>query len=172
MEKIIYKILLLGDPGVGKTALITRYIDNRFITDYKATLGFDIFIKKISNGKTEYSLAIWDLAGQEKYTSLKQSYYEGAQGIIMVYDITNEESYRNVIQWLTELHKIVKIVPIILVGNKIDLSDEIKIATEDGKRMEARIKAIKFYETSAKTGENVNIIFEDLAENIHKKTLI
>ena len=172
MEKIIYKILLLGDPGVGKTALITRYIDNRFITDYKATLGFDIFIKKISNDKTEYSLAIWDLAGQEKYTSLKQSYYEGAQGIIMVYDVTNEESYRNVIQWLTDLHKIVKLVPIILVGNKIDLSDEIKIATEDGKRMEARIKAIKFYETSAKTGENVSIIFEDLAEKIHKKALI
>ncbi|MFX0140538.1 MAG: Rab family GTPase, partial [Candidatus Hodarchaeota archaeon] len=167
MEKIIYKILLLGDPGTGKTALITRYLDNKFITDYKATLGFDIFIKKITNAKAEYSLAIWDLAGQEKYTTLKQSYYEGAQGVIMVYDVTNPESYKNIIQWLTELQKVVKTIPIILVGNKIDLVDEIKIASEDGKRLEIRIKAINFYETSAKTGHNVDIIFEEIAETIN-----
>ncbi|NVM02079.1 MAG: GTP-binding protein [Candidatus Helarchaeota archaeon] len=171
MEKIIYKILLLGDPGVGKTALITRYVDNRFITDYKATLGFDIFIQKIKSSKVEFSLAIWDLAGQEQYTSLKQSYYEGAQGVILVYDVTNLESYKNIIQWLTDLGKVVKAVPITLVGNKIDLTDEIKITTEDGKRLEARIKAMKFYETSAKTGQNVNIIFEELAETINAQSL-
>ncbi len=172
MEKIIYKILLLGDPGVGKTALITQYIDNRFITDYKATLGFDIFIKKIIGSKAEFSLAIWDLAGQEKYTSLKQSYYEGAQGIIMVYDVTDRESYKNIIQWLTELQKVVKTIPIMLVGNKIDLTDEIKINTEDGQRLKTRIKAINFYETSAKTGHNVNTIFEELADIINKHSSI
>ena len=162
----------MGDPGVGKTALLVRYVDDRFITDYRATLGFDISMKKLFHSGTEFSIAIWDIAGQEKLEKLLGSYLEGSQGAILIYDVTNSESFKNINIWLNNLRKFGGEVPFILVGNKIDLIDEIQIRGEEGGELMKKIKASTFYETSAKTGEKVNKIFQDIAIKIYEQSHI
>lgn len=154
---------------MGKTALLIRYNDNRFQTDYKATLGFDIFIKKFSKKGTKYSLAIWDIAGQEKLESLRTSYLEGAHAAILIFDVTNRDSFKNINNWLNDLIKVAGKIPFILVGNKIDLVEEIKVTSDEGEKLATQIKAINFYETSAKTGQNVNEIFEEISNAVHNK---
>lgn len=153
---------------MGKTALIVRYIDNKFNADYKATLGFEISVKAVANKESNYTLAIWDIAGQDQLAELRRSYIEGAQGAILVYDVTNRESFQDINFWIDQLYKYAGVVPFILVGNKIDLADEIDVTTEEGKKFANLKRVNKFHETSAKTGESVNEIFKEISDIVHK----
>ncbi|MFX0064465.1 MAG: Rab family GTPase [Candidatus Hermodarchaeota archaeon] len=174
-EKIVIKVVLLGDGAVGKTTLKNRYISKGFQERYMPTLGADITIKTLNVQKESFECHFWDLAGQPKFNAIRQNYYRGSRGAILVYDITQPDSLPNLNMWIQELHNniIMKKIPLIIVGNKIDLRNTIKstIPTEKGleflKHLKSQIGSDReayFFETSAKTGENVSKVFEILGE--------
>ena len=173
-EKQLFKahIITLGDATVGKTSLIVRYTGNTFRTDYLITIGIDSQLKKIQlqNGE-EIKVLITDTAGQEKFRSLSTNYIKNANGILLVYDITNKESFYNINIWAKQIkEKIEDLIPMILVGNKIDLEEKRCVSKEEGEECaKNNCGGIKFYETSCKTGENIKEAIDDLAEQIYNK---
>ncbi|MHA1385078.1 MAG: Rab family GTPase [Candidatus Helarchaeota archaeon] len=167
MEKV-YKIVMLGDEAVGKTSIIIQHVEKRFDESYKMTIGTDISAKLMQlDGQNIYML-IWDIGGQEKYKILRESYLKGAFGGIIVYDVTKKSSFDHVMDWYEESREICGDIPLILVGNKIDLADDRKILETDGQRLAKEINA-DFFETSAKTGEKIDLVFEKLVNKIIKK---
>lgn len=164
-----YKIILLGDSAVGKTAIIDRYCKDLFIEDSEATIGLGFQQKFIKmNGKT-IKLAIWDTAGQEKYRTLTKSFYRNINGAILVYDITNPESLASLENsWIPELeNSATGPFQKMVVGNKLDLREEGKdcVTTQQGEDV-ARKQATLFVETSAKSAEHVVSAFEELVARI------
>ncbi len=154
------KIVIIGDTNVGKTCIIERLINNTF-GNTKSTIGAsytDIKIKGIN-------LKIWDTAGQEKFRSMINMYYKGAKCIIICYDITEENSFNNVKNWLSEIEKNVNGIFIILVGNKCDLNDNRKITYENAEIF-AKENNMFYIETSAKNNINVNKLFDIIADKI------
>ena len=168
----IAHIITLGDAAVGKTSLITRYVDNKFRNYYLGTIGIDSQIKKIQlkNGE-EIKVLITDTAGQERYRSIATNYINKANGILLIYDITNKESFDNIDNWAEQIkEKTEDLIPMILIGNKKDLEEKRCISKEKGEECAKNIcGGIKFYETSCKTGENIEIAINDLAEQIYNK---
>ena len=167
MEKkeILYKILLLGDSSVGKSCLLKRYTDNTFLDIHISTIGLDYKLKevKLKDGKT-VKVQIWDTAGQDRFRAITKNYYKGAQGIALIYDITNQITFENVRKWIDQIkEEVSEKVPIILVGNKIDIADRRVIKKEDGESM-AKEYGLLFSECSAKTGENIDSTFNQLVE--------
>ena len=161
------KIITLGDSQVGKTSLILRYLEDRFLTTYLSTIGFDLKHKiiKLDNGD-KIKLIIHDTAGQERFKSLSRNYIKKANGILVVFDVTNKQSFLNIENWIKcAKEEITKKIPIFLVGNKSDLVDKREIQTEDGENM-AEEFGVKFYETSCENGHNVEKCFTDLALEI------
>jgi small GTP-binding protein len=173
-----YKICLIGDGAVGKTALRDRFVGKLFSEEYKMTMGADVTNKAIAVRGKEVNFQVWDIAGQPFFQDVRQDYYRGALGALAVYDISNYESYGNVRNWVTELwaHNGKGRVPIVILGNKSDLRESL---TEAVTLEEALILAseltwaaqeegftVSFLETSAKIGTNVLQAFEQLAENI------
>ncbi len=132
---MIFKVVLIGDSGVGKSNLLSRYLKNEFSYDTKTTVGVEFGAKKVEIDEFKIKVQIWDTAGQERYKSITNAYYKGAKGALLVYDITKKETFENINKWVPELKQNGdKDVTIVLVGNKIDLEDERKISTEEGKR--------------------------------------
>ena len=159
-----YKVLVIGDAGVGKSALIFRFADDIFRDSYISTIGIDFRIQTVNVDGRTIKLQVWDTAGQERFRTITASYYRGAHGIMIVYAIDNEATFRNVRTWLTEISKyasndIVKIV----VGSKSDAPRA--VATEAGLR-EAEAAGATFIETSSKTGENVKLLFETMGKKV------
>lgn len=165
MKQYVFKVVVVGDEQVGKTSLIVRFTEKRFSEAYKPTIGIDFAGKFVSFGKLDLNLIIWDIGGQEKYKILRRHYLEGARGAILVYDITNKTSFKNLNKWLSDLDKYCGKVPIILVGNKSDLDTERKISTNQGSELAEETK-LEFLETSAKSGHKVTDVFNMIAENI------
>ena len=165
MSSNIIEIGIIGDTPTGKTSLINYYIWLGF-TDIPKE-GFDIYIKKIKFRKKEYRLKIYDTAGQENYHSLALNIFKNCKGLILVYSIDNNNSFDNVKEkWIKDIDDLLDSkIPIILVGNKKDLEKERIISEKDGLEIATKNKFF-FYETSAKTGENVNQIFQYLFEQI------
>ena len=176
----LMKVCLLGDGAVGKTALRERYLGKEFTSSYLMTIGADFAVQKTLVKDKEVKFQIWDLAGQERFNSVRSLYYSGSHGALFVFDVTRPESYQNIINgWLPELKKHIRggAIPVILLGNKTDLrdaNDPTHITTEQGLKLademaknfsESKIK-IPYLETSAKTGENVQQAFRYLAEMI------
>ena len=162
-KEFTYKILLLGDSSVGKTCILTRYSDNIFQEEHMATIGLDFKIKNVNldNGKT-VKVQIWDTAGQDRFKSITKNYYKGAHGIILIYDVTFRRTFDNVKNWINIIKEEVSDkVSIILVGNKIDDGDKRVVTTEEGQGI-ANEFGLSFFETSAKTGENIDRAFNDL----------
>ena len=163
-KKIFLKGVVIGDGGVGKTSLIIRHVDKAFQTDYKPTLGFDISLKTISVEEFQAELLIWDIGGQAIFKEIRESYLEGSHCCLLVYDLTKEESFNNIENWLSELKKFTGDVPFILVGNKLDLEKNRAIPKDKGEAKAKELGAVTFYETSAKTGSEVDKAFEELTK--------
>ncbi len=167
-QHYVFKILLLGDGGVGKTSLLRRFIDNTFTPDYKSTIGVQFMTRtvELDDDKT-IKLVIWDVAGQSKFTSYRHLYYKDAEGIILVYDITREDSFHNLNMWIEDAVKhTAKNTQIAILGNKVDLKDNRAVEIENAQQYSEGRKAVLFSETSAKTGRNVENAFLALTKNI------
>jgi small GTP-binding protein len=164
-KELLYKILLLGDSSVGKTCFLMRYSDNTFQEIHMSTIGLDYKLKSVQlDDGNIVKIQIWDTAGQDRFRSITKNYYKGAHGIILIYDITSRKTYENIKNWVTQIKEEVSDkVNIILVGNKIDDEKNRKVSTEEGEKMAKEI-GFDFYETSAKTGINIDSTFNDLVK--------
>ena len=161
-----FKIHLLGDTSVGKTCFLKRYIDDTFQDAYLSTIGFDYKFKIVTlkNGK-KARVQLWDTAGQERFRTIAKSYYNGAHGIILMYDVTNRKTYDNIRKWLNQIkEQAKKTICIVLIANKID-SDGRIVTKEEGERL-AKESNLEIFEASAKEKINVNEAFERIIENI------
>ncbi|RYR11880.1 hypothetical protein Ahy_B04g069399 [Arachis hypogaea] len=167
----LFKLLLIGDSSVGKSCLLLRFADDSYIDSYISTIGVDFKIRTVElEGKT-IKLQIWDTAGQERFRTITSSYYRGAHGIIIVYDVTEMESFNNVKQWLHEIDRYASdSVCKLLVGNKCDLVENKVVDTQTAKvNAFADELGIPFLETSAKDSINVEQAFLTMAAEIKKK---
>eukprot|EP01087_Luapelamoeba_hula_P008316 TRINITY_DN2076_c1_g1_i1.p1 TRINITY_DN2076_c1_g1~~TRINITY_DN2076_c1_g1_i1.p1 ORF type:complete len:219 (-),score=44.43 TRINITY_DN2076_c1_g1_i1:23-679(-) len=161
----LHKIIIIGNPGVGKSALLCRYVDDTFAPNYKSTIGVDFKTKTLIIDDRKVKLQIWDTAGQERYKNIVAAYYRGAAGAIVVYSIVDEESFGKAKSWLDEVanHASGDVVKI-LVGSKTDLASERTIAKEVAEEW-AKDHDMVYFEASPKTGEGVAEIFEALAKS-------
>ncbi|KAI8901076.1 small GTP-binding protein [Globomyces pollinis-pini] len=162
----LFKLLLIGDSGVGKSCLLLRFADDTYTESYISTIGVDFRIRTIElEGKT-VKLQIWDTAGQERFRTITSSYYRGAHGIIVVYDVTDQETFNNVKQWLQEIDRYASEgVNKLLVGNKSDLVEK-KVVEFSAANDFATQLGISFLETSAKNATNVEQAFMTMAKQI------
>ena len=163
----LYKILLLGDCVVGKSCLLLRYCENSFQESHLATIGLDFRLKTITlENNRKIRIQIWDTAGEDRFRSITRNYYKGAHGIVLIYDVTDQQSFQHIKDWVDKIKEESKEgVIIYLVGNKIDLIDKRIITNADGKKLSEEIK-IKYYETSAKDSIGVNEVFENLVKDM------
>ena len=161
-EKYILKLLTIGDQFVGKSSIINRYIDDKFNENITPTLAIDYKTKMIQKGENLIKISIYDTAGEEKYRHLIKNYYNGSNGILLVFDITDKNSFDNLNFWLDELEKNCNLnnLYIFLVGNKTDLKKERKVSYDEAKNF-ADMKKIPYIEISAKTGDNIDKLFND-----------
>ncbi len=164
----LIKIVLIGDTGVGKSNLLSRYVHDGFDSETKSTIGVDFAAKHLTIKGKNAKVQIWDTAGQEKSRSIIKSYYSNANGFVIVYDVTKQDSFDNIVNWINLLEQnSTKDHKIILIGNKIDLGNDREVSPIDG-RTTAEHHGCYFMETSAKTNENdcVPKAFEILIESI------
>lgn len=163
---LLFKLLLIGDSGVGKTSILFRFSDDAFTPTFISTIGIDFKIKTIELGGKKIKLQIWDTAGQERFHTITTSYYRGAMGIMLVYDITNPKSFDNIQKWLRNIDEHAnEDVEKMIVGNKCDMDDRRIIPKERGESI-AREHGIRFMETSASSNINVDKAFLELAKAI------
>ena len=163
------QLLIIGDSSVGKTSLITRYTNGTFKEEYLATVGLDYNSKdEVFNNETIH-IKLWDTAGQERFKSLTQNYFRNAEGVLLVYDVTKTESFDNLRDWISSIKKNMEtkniFLPLIIVGNKVDMEDSREISKEDAENF-AKENNYKYFETSAKTGEGVEDIFIYLTKKL------
>mmetsp|Transcript_128535 Transcript_128535/g.181311 ORF Transcript_128535/g.181311 Transcript_128535/m.181311 type:complete len:203 (+) Transcript_128535:21-629(+) len=168
----LFKLLLIGDSGVGKSCLLLRFADDTYTESYISTIGVDFKIRTIElEGKT-IKLQIWDTAGQERFRTITSSYYRGAHGIIVVYDVTDQVSFGNVKQWLQEIDRYAcESVNKLLVGNKCDLVSQKAVDYNTAKEF-ADSLGIPFLETSAKNSTNVDDAFLTMAREIKARMVV
>ncbi|XP_069796371.1 ras-related protein Rab-13 [Narcine bancroftii] len=166
----LFKLLLIGDSGVGKTCLIIRFADDNFNSTYISTIGIDFKIKTINVGGKKIKLQVWDTAGQERFKTITTAYYRGAMGIILVYDITDEKSFENIQNWMKSIKENASAtVERMLLGNKCDMGHKRKVPRDKAEKL-AKDHGIRFFETSAKSSLNVEEAFQSLAHDILIKT--
>mmetsp|Transcript_19784 Transcript_19784/g.58880 ORF Transcript_19784/g.58880 Transcript_19784/m.58880 type:complete len:204 (+) Transcript_19784:271-882(+) len=160
------KLLMIGDSAVGKTSLLLRYANDTFSSTFITTIGIDFKIKTISLGGKRVKLQIWDTAGQEQFRTITRSYFRGAQGIVLVYDITDRRTFNSVRSWMAQItdhadNQVNKI----LVGNKCDNEGKRKVSFDEGQQL-AREYGVAFLEASAKTNVNVTEAFQAIAQQV------
>lgn len=174
----VIKITLIGDGGVGKTAIRERYLGKGFRSNYMLTIGADFAMRDDTIKGTPVRYQIWDLAGQQRFDAVREVYYKGALGSLLVYDVTRQDSYMNTPKWINELwtHNGRGRVPIVVVANKIDMREEIDntVTPEQGRTFAKKLSDVtqqegftcSYIETSAKTGVNIGEAFSLLGTNI------
>ena len=163
----LFKILIIGESGVGKTCFLLRYAENSFVANHLLTIGIDFKIKVIEIEGKNIKLQIWDTAGQDRFRTITKTYYKGSHGVILVYDVCDERSFGNVKNWVNQIEQNAKSsICKVLVGNKCDKAE--RVITEEQGRKLAEEYNMKFYETSAKTGQNVEETFRYLTGEILK----
>ena len=163
----IFKIVLIGDTSVGKSCLLTRFADDQFTENYVTTIGVDFRFKTMIVMDKIIKVQVWDTAGQERYRSITNTYYRGAKGILIVFDLTNPESFNNIENWINEVTVFTgKDVIIMCLGNKSDLKKEINKNTIDEFKKKTKLEIIN---VSAKTGDRVEDAFKHIIELLIKK---
>ena len=167
----LFKLLLIGNSSVGKSSLLFRFVENVWDDNFVPTIGVDFKLKTLEINGKKVKLQIWDTAGQERFKNITSSYYRGGNGVLVVYDITDRESFENLTSWLIEIEKNAnKNVYKLLIGNKCDLEEKRKISVQEGKEF-AESNGMKFIETSAKDNTKVQEAFELLTTEIIKSNL-
>ena len=159
----IIKLLTLGDTEVGKTSIVLRYSDDKFHQNKISTIGVDFKVKMITKGNEKIKISIYDTAGQERFKNIVKHYYKGANGILLIYDISKRITFEKLQFWFDDLKENSDIdnLFIYLVGNKNDKKEEREVTFEEGNKF-AKEKNLPFIEVSAKTGENINQLFDDM----------
>lgn len=161
----LFKLLIIGESGVGKTCLLLQFTEGSFTSNHLTTIGIDFKIKIINLEEKQIKLQIWDTAGQERFRTITKTYYKGAHGIILTYDVTDENSFKNIRNWVKQIEQNAQTnVCKVLVGNKCDRDDR-KISYDDGAKLASEFK-MQFFETSAKSNYNVNETFTFLTKEI------
>ena len=163
--KYILKITLLGEKNVGKTSLVYRYIENKFRESYKATLGVNLLKKDMEVEGNDVSAQIWDLGGQDSFKSLRKLYLEGANGALVMFDLTDRNSFEKLNEWVENFREARGEQPIILIGNKSDLDSQRKVTDMEASNY-AKDNNMELMLTSAKTGQNVEEAFIKLTKRI------
>lgn len=169
-----YKIIIIGDSCTGKSSLLLKLVDDTFIDKHKVTIGVDFKAKYVLAGNIIVKLKIWDTAGQERFRSIIRTYYNGTNGIVLVFDLTNKESFDNLHEWINEIYEThINTSKIILIGNKCDLVEKREVEQKDIDEFIQYYNSnnpnnldIKYFECSSKLGTNVNIAFVDLANQM------
>ncbi|XP_051982489.1 RAB3D, member RAS oncogene family, a [Xyrauchen texanus] len=165
----MFKLLIIGNSSVGKTSFLFRYADDSFTSAFVSTVGIDFKVKTVHRNDKRVKLQIWDTAGQERYRTITTAYYRGAMGFLLMYDITNLDSFYAVQDWATQIKTYSwDNAQVILVGNKCDMEDDRLVATEDGQRL-ANELGFQFFEASAKDNINVKQVFERLVDIVCDK---
>jgi len=163
---------MIGAGGSGKTALVNRFLTNRFTEQYIVTIGSQFAVKVVpvndsTGNERRVKLLIWDLAGQKRFDFIRNSYYRGAKGALLVFDTTRQSTFRVLDNWIAETEKALnKSIPIIILANKIDLENKRVVSSEDGRKYVEEKGLAGYLETSALTGQNVERAFELLGENV------
>ena len=165
----LLKYIIIGDAAVGKSNILLKYAHNQFKPEYQLTIGVEFGAKNINIQNKIYRIQIWDTAGQENFRSITRAYYKNSVCAVIVYDISNKESFDNVSIWVDDCRsQSPKTISLILVGNKKDLEDKREVSYEEGEEF-AKNNGMLFFEVSAKTGENIDELFKESAEDISKK---
>ena len=165
----LLKYIIIGDAAVGKSNLLLRYAHGQFKPEYQITIGVEFGAKNVEIGDKLYRVQIWDTAGQENFRSITRAYYKNSVCALVVYDISKRETFDNISTWIEDCrNQSPKTIYMVLVGNKSDLEESRQVSTEEGQELAEKF-GIEFYETSAKTGKNVEEIFFNTAQEISKK---
>ena len=168
--EIMVKVVLVGDSGVGKTNIMSKYLKNQFREDSKATVGVEFGSKQFTVENHQIKAQIWDTAGQERYKAITSAYYKGAKGAFVVYDITRKNTFETVNKWVSDISAAAdKKITLILIGNKNDLEDQRQVTKEMGEE-KAKELGLAFMETSACSGENLDKAFQLMINEIYKKS--
>jgi small GTP-binding protein len=164
----VFKVIAVGDGSVGKTSITIRFCEGKFSQEYLMTIGANFGVKQntVSFGEEnkDIKLQIWDTGGQERFSPIRELYYKGALGALVVFDVTNKESFDHAPNWFREVRKNVSNIPLTLIGNKIDIPN--RVVTYDEGMLMARRCAAPYRETSAKTGERIDDVFLELSYRI------
>lgn len=165
----LFKLLLIGDSGVGKTSILFKFSEDTFSPAFISTIGIDFKIRTIEVDGKKIKLQVWDTAGQERFRTITTAYYRGAMGIMLVYDVSNLKSFENISNWIRniEMHA-TQDVELMILGNKCDIADKRQVSKEKGEQL-ALQHSIKFMETSAKANINIEEAFVTLARDIKLK---
>ncbi|XP_028393782.1 ras-related protein Rab-10-like [Dendronephthya gigantea] len=166
---LFFKFLLIGDSGVGKTCILFRFADDAFNPNFIHTIGIDFKIKTLKIGEKRIKLQIWDTAGQERFHTITTAYYRGAMGIVLVYDITSETSFRNITKWFRRIEENAnEDVQKLIIGNKCDLESKREVSKESAEQFSRR-HDVKVMECSAKQNINIDKAFQTITEDILNK---
>ena len=165
----LFKYIIIGDSAVGKSNILLRYIHDKFNDEFQSTIGVEFGAKNLKIEDKIYRIQIWDTAGQETFRSITRAYYKNSVCALIVYDITNKNSFQNIKSWIEDCKKqSPKTVFLILIGNKVDLEERRQVTYEEGS-IYAEKNGMLFFETSAKTGKNIEEIFIKSSYEIAKK---
>lgn len=165
-KKFILKILTAGEGGVGKTTLLHRYVEGRFSAETKMTIGVEFFLKETEIDSKQCTLQLWDFGGQKRFRFLLESYVLGAKGALLMFDLTRVMTLENLEQWLGIVRKGDPNLPVLFVGTKLDLEDEIQVEDDYAQSFLQEYNLLGFLKISSKTGQNVGHAFEILTKKI------
>jgi Ras-related protein Rab-1A len=172
MERVVYrfKVILLGDIAVGKTSILSRFVDDKYTNEYRCNVGVEFKVKSLFlDESTGADLQIWDTCGEERFRTVTRQYYRDSNGVILIFDLTNRNSFDKLESWLQDINNYgPKDTNILLIGNKTDLADERVVSFSDANNFSIK-NNLQYIEVSAKTGNNVALLFENLTKVMVRK---